>query len=67
MQLIGAMGAFVMVLVVGTLIDSHRAHSARTQQVSLEKRSSQTDTKASLKRSDRRIGDRLEQEDGNSK
>ena len=69
LQLIGSMAAFVTVLVVGTLIDSHRAHVAQRSQISLEKPGAQAASKTSQKQreQDRRIGEALGDDNGELK
>lgn len=68
-QLIGSMAAFVTVLVVGTLIDSHRAHVAQRSQISLEKPATQSASKTSQKerQQDRRDGEALGDDSGELK
>lgn len=68
-QLIGSMAAFVTVLVVGTLIDSHRAHVAQRSQISLEKPGTQTANKTSQnqRQQDRRVPEALGDDSGELK
>lgn len=69
MQLLGSMAAFGTVLLVGTLIDSHRARVAPQVQVRLEKPSSQVAGKTNHRERphDRRIPEALGGESGESK